>query len=134
LQKEPYDRVEKLEDLKEIKIYKWKNKCWKCKKETPRVSYAFSYFYDYHIGEIEKLDKVLIQEYPFITKIYSNTRREMVIANECIHCGALQGNWFIMEEILELVYTDMEKLIDKKIPNMLSEEDFDIEDDFDFDE
>lgn len=40
--------------------------------------------------EIKKLEVRLIEF----------TRQEKVIANTSIKCGALQGNWFIMEDLL----------------------------------
>jgi hypothetical protein len=100
----PFSRVDNLSQLKEIKIYKWENYCWKCKKMTPRVSYSFEYKYDYSIEEIHKLDEILLKEYPFVKRIYSKTLEEEVIANTCIHCGSLQGNCFIREELLGLSY------------------------------
>jgi hypothetical protein len=38
----PFDYFENIDDIKKIKIYKWDISCWKCGKETPRVSYSFS--------------------------------------------------------------------------------------------
>lgn len=124
------DDIEKLSDLKEIRIYKWKKACWKCWKVTPRVSYCLSFSFGghmYHIGEIEKLDKILMREYPFVKYKYSYTKKETVIANCCIHCGVYQGNYFIMDEIIHYVG---EENVDKTIPNFLSEEDLGLSKEF----
>ena len=120
----PFDHYKDITDIKEIKIYKWEFPCWKCGKKTPRVSYSFYYRFDYSIGNIKKLDQLLLEEYTFIQETFSKTRGENVIANVCIHCGDLQGNWFIMEELMEIVYEfDMEKIIDKKLIVDLTEND-----------
>ena len=122
---EPFKEIsEELRDLKEIKIYKWERECWKCKKKIPRVSYYLSAGFDYHIGEIEKIDKILMGNYPFVKKIYSKTREQEVIANTCIHCSSLQGNWFIGEEIIsDIIYQGLDRFLDIKIPNNLTLED-----------
>jgi hypothetical protein len=58
------------------------------------------------IGEIKPLDEILLKEYPFVKNVYSNTQEKMIIANTCVHCGALQGNFFIFDEILHYVDKD----------------------------
>jgi len=126
--KDSYDRVEKLSDLKEIKICKWTKNCWKCKKERPVVSYYFAYFPNYHIGDIEKLGKILMKEYSFEDYKYSRTQSKTVIAKIYVHCSVLQGNYYLFEDIIELIYYDFEKYIDKAIPNVLNEKDFNFED------
>jgi len=129
---EPFKEIlEELHDLKEIKIYKWERECWKCKKKTPRVSYYFCAGFNYHIGEIEKIDKILMENYPFVKRIYSKTMEQEVIANTCVYCGSLQGNWFIGEElILDIIYQGLNNFLDIIIPNNLILEDlsFDKED------
>jgi len=121
---DPFDHFENLGDLKEIKVYKGEIPCWKCKNDTPRVSYSFCYKFNYSIGNVKKLDEILLREYPFVKKTFSKTRGEEVIGNICIHCGSLQRNWFIMEELSEIVYDyNMDNLIDKKIRVNLTEKD-----------
>ena len=120
---EPFKEIsEELQDLKEIQIYKWERECWKCKKKTPRVSYYLSAGFNYRIGEIEKIDIILMENYPFVKKIYSKTMEQDVIANTCVHCGSLQGNWFIGEDIVsDIIYQGLD--IDKILPNNLTLED-----------
>ena len=122
---EPFKEIsEELYDLKEIKIYKWERECWKCKKKTPRVSYYFSASFNFRIGEIEKIDIILMENYPFVKKIYSKTMEQEVIANTCVYCGCLQGNWFIGEEIVsDIIYQGLDKFLDKILPNILTLED-----------
>jgi len=119
--------LEELHALKEIKIYKWERNCWKCEKRTPRVSYYIQVGFDYKIGDIEKIDKILMEKYPFIKKMFSKTMEQEIIANTCIHCGNLQGNWFIGEEIiLDIIYQGLDNFLDIILPNNLKIEDLDI--------
>jgi hypothetical protein len=114
--------IEGLKKLKEIPIFKWEKDCWSCHKSTPVVSYNFFAAYDLKIGDVPKLDEELIKKYAFVKRVFSKTMKEEVIANTCIHCGALQGNWYIMEDIVEMEAgeIDFSKMIDTKIKNNLS--------------
>lgn len=127
---DPYESVlEELSTLKEIPIFKWSKKCWKCQKVTPIVSYNFVAGYNFHLGDIEKLDKILMEKYSFVNQAFSKTMGSKVVANTCIHCGSLQGNWFVMEDLIEITTEgkDMEKSIDLILPNILTVEDLSIE-------
>ena len=118
------DQFEKnISELKEIKIYKWNKDCWKCHKETPHISYClvFQGVVLGCIGDIEKLDEILLKEYPFVKRVYSKTQGRRVIGNTCGHCGAYQGNFFIFDEIIHYV---IEEDLDKTIPNVLNDDDF----------
>lgn len=54
--------------------------------------------------------------------------RQEVIANTCIHCGCLQGNWFIRDDLIDFMSEEnLEKLVDKKLPNNLTREDLRVE-------
>lgn len=117
------DQFEKnISELKEIKIYKWNKDCWKCHKETPHVSYylVFQGVVLGCIGDIEKLDEILLKEYSFVKKVFSKTQGRKVIGNTCVHCGAYQGNYFIFDEFLHYV---IEEDLDKTIPNILNDND-----------
>lgn len=89
------------------------------------VTYDFCLGYNYHLGDFEMLDKILLERYPFVKKVFSKTMEQEVIANVCIHCGMLQGNFFIKDDLIELWHAkvDMTKLIDMTIPNELTLED-----------
>lgn len=102
----------KLSALKEIPVFKWYKNCWKCHKETPIVTYDFTLGYDFHLGDIEKVDKILMEKYPFVKRTSSKTMGTEVIANTCVHCGSLQGNWFIVEDLIDIIYErNMNELI-----------------------
>ncbi|MBW2984060.1 HNH endonuclease [Candidatus Woesearchaeota archaeon] len=127
---DPYeDTINCLLSMEEIPIFKWTKKCWKCRNETEVVTYDFYAAYNHHIGDIEKLDKILMEKFPFVKKIFSKTMESEVIANTCINCGALQGNWFIMEDLMYMKSSnvDMDKLIEISLPNNLRFEDLRIE-------
>ncbi len=117
------DQFEKnISELKEIKIYKWNKDCWKCHKETPHVSYClvFQGVVLGCIGDVEKLDEILLKEYSFVKKVFSKTQGRKVIGNTCVHCGAYQGNYFIFDEFLHYV---IEEDLDKTITNILNDGD-----------
>jgi len=101
---EVYDSLEEtldeLKKLKTIPIYKIPAVCWKCKKETDVISYNFTVGYSFKIGDVEKIDKILIKKYPFVKKIFSKTMDEETTGNVCKHCGVYQGNWYVMESLL----------------------------------
>ena len=132
-----YDEVAKeLSNIKEVKVFKWVKNCWRCHKETPLVSYDFAASYDYHIGDIEKLDKKLMQKYDFVKRTFSRTLEKEVIANTCVNCGALQGNWFVRDDLLKMRMAEeyesktiMSKIIDMTIQNNLVFDDLPIEKD-----
>ncbi len=73
--------VEEIHSLKEMEIYKWERCCWKCEKKTPRVSYYIEVNFNYHIGDIQKIDEILMKKYHFINKKFSYTQGEKVIAS-----------------------------------------------------
>jgi len=113
---------EELSTISEITVLKWHQHCWKCGNETPVVSYNFTDgYYDRKIGDVDKLDTILMEKYSFVKRKYSHTRGEEVIANTCIHCYALQGNFYVGQDLFEMrcEEVDLDKLIDIMIPNEL---------------
>ena len=107
-------------------IIEGKRECWKCGKSTPIIGLGIGEFI--HIfGESDKIDFEIIEDridigeevhlawtndenkipakllnylkehYPVKTG-YSNTVEGNYFANHCMHCGAIQGNWFIFDE------------------------------------
>jgi len=126
----PYeDLIQELHALKDIPVFKWNQECWKCHMQTSVVSYNVCVGYNYHIGDILRLDEALISNYPFVKKVFSKTMDEEVIANTCIHCGALQGNWYVRDALIDIMSPcdDMTKLIDRRIANNLEFEDLSID-------
>ena len=103
--------------------------CWKCGKKTPIVTYDLSILMDYQLGTIEKLDEMLIKKYSFVKKAFSKTQQAEDIANTCINCGALQGNFFLAEELLlkKADGQNMDELVDITLSNDLKPDDLQIE-------
>jgi hypothetical protein len=85
---------------KKIPIYKYKKVCWKCGKETTIITYSVDCGSSRVIGDIKDLDEKLMRIYPFIRETYSKTRDERYVANLCEFCDALQGQWFIHEDLI----------------------------------
>lgn len=96
-----YDHVELLKQ-NTLPIYSWVQSCWKCKQDTEIITYVITLDYDYHIGELHKFDNALMAACPQIKKIYSKTMEQEVVANVCVHCGTLQGNHYVEQEILAM--------------------------------
>lgn len=109
--------------LKTVPVYKWYKECWLCHAIVPIVSYGFLVGYNWKIGDVPKLDALLRSSYPFVQKIYSKTMGEYVTANTCSRCGALQGNWFVRDDMLTL--DEKDRVVDRRLPNNLTIQDFD---------
>jgi hypothetical protein len=113
--------------LNEVAIYKWQKPCWHqaCRTITTMVSYNLNIGYNLHIGDVPKLDQVLMTKYPYVKKIYSKMAEQECIANTCEHCGRTQGNFFIKDDFIELESSgiNMETLIDTVLNISLTKED-----------
>lgn len=105
-----------------VYLIETKRKCFKCKKETNVISLACqNYFsiirdengnllyYEYHDsniafvtieGELDniQLEVFLKRNFRFYYS-YSNKRRESYYANHCMHCGTIQGDNYLHEEV-----------------------------------
>ena len=72
------------------------------------------------LGELPCVDQILEKEIPSIQPRYSNTVKSRYTANTCIHCGALQGRNYVVEDPHEIMdelmfHHDMEKYYDRTI-------------------
>ena len=134
---ENYNKI--LSDIQNINVYKFDRKCWKCNNNTPIITYSYRINYETKtIGSINKIDILLLNKYPIIKIKYSNTMKEEVIANVCINCGELQGNYYIWDELIDDIVDclDLNQYLIDTINIKLSPEDLGIENDgtFIFDE
>lgn len=86
--------------------------CWKCNKHTPIIALRFySNVSDVELkdGEpevrigVKYLDsnilKLIQSAYPFFGYRMSKAINETYLANSCIHCKALQGDFYLYQEI-----------------------------------
>ncbi|MGE4515680.1 MAG: DUF3820 family protein [Arcobacteraceae bacterium] len=92
-------------------IIESKRKCWKCNKNTPIIALKFYSNMNDHdeysitpkveifIEYIHESILTMIQSiYPFFQYRYSKTAQATYLANSCIHCNALQGDWQLHQE------------------------------------
>lgn len=98
-----------------IRVYRWNKLCYRCKKQTP----VYSYYLDYELsviegwsdfsfpivglGDLAYVDHLLSERYSCVKKMYSNTTKSSYIANSCIHCKALQGRNYVVEDPHEII-------------------------------
>lgn len=118
-------------------IYRWNKTCWKCGKDTPIYSYYLNYdLMDIDeefgnlsgmggIGEINIFDDILMNKYPSVKEIYSKTVGGVYIANSCIHCNALQGKNYVVDDPHE-IFNDL--FIDHTMDKFLIERIFEFGD------
>jgi hypothetical protein len=112
-------------ELPKIAVIKYHKKCWNCSKETPIVTYDIVWDYNYKIGDQPKLDEQLMNKYSFVKKRYSKSHDQEVVCNVCEHCDSIQGNYFIMEDLIEMAYiNEKEKkdMIDSYIEDNTTDE------------
>lgn len=95
----------KLLSFKDFPVYRYYKECWKCKERTQILSYFFFLAYNHTIGNVEKLDLQMLEKFELIKKVHSYTMECEVIANVCEHCQALQGNWFVSDDINRILFT-----------------------------
>lgn len=111
-----------------IPIYTWSPPCWKCKRPTRVATYYFQADRCYTLGEIEKLDFTLMAKYPFVKKQYSRPLECEVVANCCSHCNVQQANYYLADAVQKMATAgeDLAELIDDRLPNSLTQDDFDL--------
>ena len=98
-----YECGEKLYDIDfNVSIRKGSQKCWSCGKETSIITYILkdNEFGDFIIGSRIEIDLILQSEYKSVDRNYSNTTRQSIIGNLCVHCGKYQSTEFIEDLLL----------------------------------
>ncbi|TFG22413.1 MAG: leucine-rich repeat domain-containing protein [Promethearchaeota archaeon] len=114
-------------DIKKInnfKMYKWNLECYRCYKKVPVATYYFYQNYFHNLGDIEKLDKKMIEIYPFIKYKYDKEIGKKEVANYCVYCGIKLNNGYLIREFLrELRKHKLRNYVDKEILNNLKEKD-----------
>ena len=94
-----------------INIYRWGRICFKCRNTIPIYSYYLycdlssidgrlgDYFRGRHgigLGDIPSIDEYLANEINSIQIRYSKTINDSYVANTCMHCGAMQGYYYVV--------------------------------------
>lgn len=111
--KKVHELVKQVIQTNGIKVYRWEKVCWKCGKTTPVYSYYLGYeleeldeylstFGLVGLGDLEPIDRMLVKEIPNIQERYSNTTKSKYVANGCVHCNALQGRHYIVDDPHEI--------------------------------
>lgn len=92
----------------DIEIWSWTTTCWKCKKDTPVVwpskeSCGFTWE-SLNPQTFNNLPEAIQQLFPFFKITEKKTMGVVEHGNTCSHCGAYQGDWFVIEDLLEISY------------------------------
>jgi hypothetical protein len=92
----------------------WSSKCWKCGKDIKvainTTGWSFNPFPYFGEGlwskeKNEKIETTLRTLGVKRELRYSDTIRDKYIANVCPYCDRIQGDWFLDDELGELIYT-----------------------------
>jgi hypothetical protein len=108
---------------KPYRIASTQRNCWKCKIVTPMVALASSFYFEFtymdeddpdcemewnfgpystvfcNVTQMsEHVSEMLKRDFPFYRPTWSKTQKQQTWANNCIHCGSLQGEWHNHED------------------------------------
>lgn len=91
-----------------IELWTWEIQCWKCKKDTPVVwpNHDSCNFTWESLGPHTFIDlpQIIQKTFPFFKIVEKKTMGVVEHGNSCIHCGAYQGDFFVIENFLEIAY------------------------------
>ena len=104
-----------------ILVLKWYRKCWRCGKETP-VLWAEYVYYDKKKLKIayssflkETVYKRLERLYfDFFGRCYSSSLGKEVYGNQCVYCGAYQGNGYVSNECCRILKYHPERIVERR--------------------
>jgi hypothetical protein len=77
------------------------HECWKCREKSPVIDWKHEsgegelWSQDDHIG------RKLQDMFPFFKKGYTKMTGTLYYANHCPRCGTIQGDWFVMEWVIQ---------------------------------
>ena len=92
----------------DIELWTWTTQCWKCQKNTPvvwpnRGSCDFTWE-SLSPQTFKNLPDAMQKKFTFFKIIEKRTMGVVEHGNSCINCGAYQGDWFVIEDLLEISY------------------------------
>lgn len=114
-----------------IYIYGWDHVCWKCHKNTKVYTYFINKqlkpYMEEHtelgnlgLDSFPPIDDYLKENYKTINNNFSKTQNSYCTSNNCSHCNALIGNYYIVEDPHDIfndwITGDLNKYIVEKIP------------------
>jgi hypothetical protein len=89
----------------------WTSRCWRCGEDVKvalnTAGWDFNPFSDYGEMWVKTADsnEDLLRSFGVKRELrYSKTINDTYMANVCPHCGILQGDWFVQEEFLDVMY------------------------------
>ncbi|MBP2145123.1 hypothetical protein J2129_000577 [Methanofollis sp. W23] len=93
----------------DVMVWVWNMKCYGCNDITPVVWPVNvdlePIFESIHFHSFENLPQKISEAYPFFKKVFKKTKNVEDFGNTCTYCGRYQGDWFVMEDYLEIAYT-----------------------------
>jgi len=91
----------------------WDTKCWKCRTKIFVAMDTGDWVFDPIEGELgvmwideidERVLKILEKFGVKIEHRYSKTVEHEYMVNVCPNCNSIQGDWFVHEELIDLIY------------------------------
>ena|SRR5438093_4423468 len=77
------------------------HECWKCRQKSPTIDWKRETGEGALWLEDDNIGKKLREKYPFYRKGYTKMTGTYYYANHCSQCGTIQGDWFVMEWIIQ---------------------------------
>ena len=120
-----------------INIYGWNYECWKCHKSTKVYTYFINKqlkpYMEKHIelnnlglGALPPVDEYLKENYKTVNNNFSKTQNSYCTSNNCSHCNALIGNYYIVDDPHDIFNDWIEGNLDKYIVENIPFHKFDI--------
>lgn len=120
-----------------INIYSWDYKCWRCNKYTKVYTYLINKqlkpYMEKHtelgslgLDSLPPVDEYLKRKYKTINNNYSKTQNIYCTSNNCSHCNALIGNYYVVDDPHEILNDWLKGNLDKYIVENIPFNVFDI--------
>jgi hypothetical protein len=104
----PESRIAKPPKVIDIEIWVWKTCCYACKKPTrvawPAKDVGNNLAESIDLNSLENLPAIIADKLPFIQKTNKKMQNIEEYGNVCENCSAYQGDWFVLEDCLQLGY------------------------------
>jgi hypothetical protein len=92
----------------DVEIWSWTTTCWKCQKDTqivwPNKELSGFMWESITPHSFTNLPEAIHKLYPSFKITEKRTMGVIEHGNTCSHCEAYQGDWFVIEDLLEVSY------------------------------
>jgi hypothetical protein len=89
-------------DKSEIILGVWDDfKCWKCNEKTRVIEWSWRSGEGEMWTENDQIGLTLGQRFPSYKKDYTKTADAYYYCNHCTSCGAIQGDWFVVNWVAQ---------------------------------